>query len=93
MKCKFNELKEYIESKWLEGMSWENYGPKGWHIDHIIPAGILDLTLTDNATGSANYAAKGAHRLKISLTLKRLDLGSSADSNFVELKKSHPCMS
>ena len=32
-----------------------------------------DLTLTDNATGSANYAAKGAHRLKISLNLKKLD--------------------
>ena len=53
--CKFNELKEYIESKWLEGMSWENYGPKGWHIDHIIPAGILDLTLTDNQKFVCNF--------------------------------------
>jgi hypothetical protein len=27
------ELKTYIESKWTDGMSWDNYGE--WHIDHI----------------------------------------------------------
>jgi hypothetical protein len=27
----------HLESLWLEGMSWENYGMYGWHIDHIIP--------------------------------------------------------
>ena len=29
------ELKEYIESLFTEGMSWDNYGE--WHIDHIRP--------------------------------------------------------
>ena len=29
------ELKEYIESLFVEGMSWDNYGE--WHIDHIKP--------------------------------------------------------
>lgn len=29
------EFKSYIESKFIEGMSWENYGE--WHLDHIIP--------------------------------------------------------
>jgi hypothetical protein len=28
------EFKEYIESKFTEGMTWENYGYRGWHIDH-----------------------------------------------------------
>ncbi len=30
-------VKKYIESKFSKGMNWENYGVKGWHIDHIIP--------------------------------------------------------
>jgi len=30
-------LKEHIEKKFTEGMSWSNRGLFGWHIDHIIP--------------------------------------------------------
>lgn len=29
------QLKESVESKFLEGMSWNNYGD--WHVDHIYP--------------------------------------------------------
>lgn len=34
------ELKEHIESKFLEGMSWENRSE--WHIDHIKPVSSFD---------------------------------------------------
>ena len=44
-----------------------------------------DTSLLDNATGSSNENAKGAHRLNITLTLSKLTLGSTADQNFVEL--------
>lgn len=30
-------IKKYIENQFKDGMSWENYGHNGWHIDHIIP--------------------------------------------------------
>ena len=41
--CSFQELKLYLESKWLDWMNWDNYGKYngkfnyGWDIDHIIP--------------------------------------------------------
>jgi len=35
--CDYAFLMEYIEKKFTEGMTWENYGYSGWHIDHIIP--------------------------------------------------------
>lgn len=30
-------IKEHIEQQFRDGMTWENYGFDGWHIDHIIP--------------------------------------------------------
>ena len=44
-----------------------------------------DATLNDNATGSSNINAPGAHRFKIQLTLTKKTLSSTEDSNFFEL--------
>ena len=33
--CTWEFVKEYIESKFTDGMNWDNRGK--WHIDHIIP--------------------------------------------------------
>ena len=41
--------------------------------------------LLDNATGSTNYAAKGAHRLQFTLTLAKKAIGSADDADFIEL--------
>jgi hypothetical protein len=35
--CDREEYKKYLESKFKEGMTWENRGRNGWHIDHILP--------------------------------------------------------
>jgi hypothetical protein len=38
--CNQIQFKEYIESKFQNGMSWDNYGIYGWHLDHITPISI-----------------------------------------------------
>lgn len=42
--CDTLHLKKHLESKFIIGMSWDNYGRYGWHIDHIIPCASFDLT-------------------------------------------------
>jgi hypothetical protein len=42
--CTIDELKSYLESKFLTGMSWDNWTTDGWHIDHIKPLASFDLT-------------------------------------------------
>jgi hypothetical protein len=59
----------------------------GFTITETLITPEADTTLTDNATGSTNYAAKGAHRLKISLSLSKLELASANDASFVELMR------
>jgi len=38
------DLKEHLESRFSEGMSWDNYGFYGWTIDHIIPISLWEFT-------------------------------------------------
>ena len=42
--CDIDFLVKHLESKFLDGMCWENYGTHGWHVDHIIPCCKFDLT-------------------------------------------------
>ena len=40
--CSVEELKSHLETTWSEGMSWDNYGVHGWHIDHRLPCASFD---------------------------------------------------
>lgn len=42
--CSFEFLIGYLEAKFKKGMSWENYGEYGWHIDHVKPCCKFDLS-------------------------------------------------
>lgn len=41
--CTWQELVEYIQSKFEPWMTWDNYGSK-WHVDHIKPCAAFDLS-------------------------------------------------
>lgn len=51
--CSVNELKVHLENQFTEGMCWENYGNKGWHIDHIIP--LSSAKTKEEAIALNNY--------------------------------------
>jgi metal-dependent amidase/aminoacylase/carboxypeptidase family protein len=51
--CPIEELKRHLESKFLDGMSWDNYGE--WHIDHIKPCSKFDLTKETQQLKCFNY--------------------------------------
>ena len=36
--CSYEEFKQYLESQFTEGMTWENKGE--WHMDHIYPISL-----------------------------------------------------
>ena len=57
----------------------------GFTITETLVTPESDSSLTDNATGSSNCMPKGAHRLKIELTLTSLAESSTADSSFIEI--------
>lgn len=55
--CSIEELKIYLESKFTEGMTWDNYG-KGfdkWNIDHIIPLASFNLIDRDQFIEACHY--------------------------------------
>lgn len=51
--CSIEELRNYLESKFQPGMSWDNYGE--WHIDHIRPLANFDLSNRDQFLEACNY--------------------------------------
>lgn len=40
--CSIPLLRAWLQSKWKQGMTWENYGTH-WHVDHVIPVVEFDL--------------------------------------------------
>jgi hypothetical protein len=51
---KLKYFRRYLEHKFKPGMTWDNYG-KVWHLDHIIPLSIIDISKKDNLKFACNY--------------------------------------
>lgn len=41
--CSIAEARKHLESLFEPGMSWENHGRDGWHIDHIRPVRSFEM--------------------------------------------------
>lgn len=52
--CNIEQFKIYLEQQFTDGMSWDNYGMT-WHVDHIKPVSLFDLTLADQQQQAFHY--------------------------------------
>ena len=57
----------------------------GLRVDELLVGPKDDESLYDNAKGFTNFAAPGADRLKISLTLTKKPINDLSDANFIEI--------
>lgn len=59
--CSLEKLRAHLEKQFTDGMTWENYGRKGWHIDHRHP-----LTLWANIATDVEVQKKAFHYTNLS---------------------------
>jgi hypothetical protein len=59
--CDIKTARKHLESKWKDGMNWDNYGSptgdyfSGWHIDHIVPCASFDLSKKEDQLKCFHY--------------------------------------
>ena len=55
--CSIEEFRIYLEAHFNPGMTWDNWGkgPGKWHLDHIIPLSVFDLTNREQFLTAAHY--------------------------------------
>jgi len=53
--CSVDFLRQYLESKFQPGMSWENHGNRGWHIDHTKALANFDLSDRNQFLEACHY--------------------------------------
>ena len=53
--CDRETFISHIEKQFAAGMTWKNYGLKGWHVDHILPLSSFDLTVEDEVKKACHY--------------------------------------
>ena len=53
--CSVESFKSYIEGLLQPGMTWANYSPRGWHLDHKVPLASFDLTDREQFLKACHY--------------------------------------
>jgi hypothetical protein len=54
----FAQLKRHLGKQLLPGMTWENYGRNGWHVDHKIPKTAFNFKTSDDIDFKRCWALK-----------------------------------
>jgi len=66
-----DQLKRHLEKQFKTGMSWENYGKYGWHIDHKIPISAFNFETPDDPDFKRCWALKNLQPLEADKNLKK----------------------
>jgi hypothetical protein len=53
--CSLSALVEKFENQFEHGMTWDNFGARGWVIDHIYPVSLLDLRKMSHIRKACHY--------------------------------------
>jgi len=53
--CSYETLIQWLESNFVEGMTWDNYG-EVWQIDHTTPCAVFDFTIEENIKACFNWS-------------------------------------
>jgi len=53
--CSPETFRPHIAQQFQPGMTFDNYGKDGWHIDHIIPVARFDLSKVEHQKLCFNY--------------------------------------
>lgn len=53
--CSAIELQAHLQRLFKPGMSWENYGLRGWEVDHIRPCALFDLSDPEQQRACFHY--------------------------------------
>ncbi len=53
--CTKDQLRRHFQSRFELGMSWDNYGIKGWVVDHIRPVCTFNLLNTNHRNACFHF--------------------------------------
>lgn len=66
-----NELKKHLEKLFTKGMTWNNYGRYGWHLEHKIPIDAFNFTKTEHSDFKRCWALKNLQPMWAEENLKK----------------------
>ncbi len=82
--CTVEELCAHLEAQFQPGMTWDNYGFYGWHIDHIIPCAAFDLSDPEQQRACFHWS-----NLQPLWAIDNLSKGARKAARFLASRKEH----